>query len=397
MMYLSARLAAGTLAAAITLSAAAQDWPNWRGPNHDGRSTAKGFQTSWASAPPRVWLQPIGSGFSGLSCVDGKVYTCGTSADRQTLVCLDARTGEPRWQVPLERGYEDGQGGDGCRGTPTVHDGRVYVQGAWGKVLCVDAETGTEIWHHDFSNKPEWGYSASVLIEGDLAVVTGDNALVALNKKTGEQVWSAGDTIVGYATPYPFTFENRRYIVAFMGKEVFIVEAKTGRTVWRMPWETSWNVNAATPIYHDGRLLVSSGYKHGSVLLKLAPAGDKLKTDTVWQNKNIRAKFQSPVLYDGYLYASDEVGLKCVEFASGQEKWKKRGVKHGTVVIADGQLLVLTEDGRLLVGPATPKGWQPTANVSLSEGRHWTVPTLSNGRLYVRNLREAACYNLTGG
>jgi len=373
---------------------AAADWPNWRGPNHDGLSSTTGIKGDWQSTPPKVWKVAIGPAFSSFAIVGDRAYTCGTADKKQTVYCLDTDTGEVVWGVPFEGEYQDRQGGDGTRATPAVSDGRVYVLGAHGRLVCLDAANGREVWHRDFQTPPDWGYSASVLIEGDLAIATGNKSLVALHKKTGDTAWECPGGEVGYATPYPFTLGGKRYIVGFMGKQAMIVEAKTGRRVWRTTWETDWNVNAATPIFHDGRLFISSGYEHGAMVVKLTPDGNRLKSEKVWENSSIRAKFQSPVLYEGHLYTSDEVGLKCVEFATGELKWSQRGAKFGTVTIADGRLLVLTQRGKLLIAKATPAGFEPTTKVPLLDGRCWTVPVLHNGRLYARNLEKAVCYDL---
>jgi outer membrane protein assembly factor BamB len=394
MRRLLAALAVITLAASTT----AQDWPHWRGPNYDGISAEKGFQTRWESTPPKLWEQPLGSAFSGLSCVGGKVYTCGTADKHQFLFCLNADTGEILWRTPIEEEYKEGQGGNGTRATPTVSDGRVYILGAQGRLLCCDTETGKEIWSRQLHGPPQWGYAGSVLVEGPVAVATGggdEGALIALDKKTGTEVWKSGPGAAGYSTPYPFSLNGQRYVVGFMAKDARIAEAETGREVWSMPWKTDWDVNAATPIFHDGHLFFSSGYNHGSILLKLRREGDQLKADKVWENKSIRAKFQTPVLYEGHLYVSDEVDLKCIELASGKEKWKQRGIQHGPVVIADGHLVILTETGELMIAKATPQGFEPTTRVEILKGRCWTVPTLYQGRLYVRNREVAACYKLT--
>lgn len=386
-----------TALVSLATAASGTDWPHWRGPNHDGVSAEKGFRTTWDAPPPKVWQREIGPAFSSFACVGDRVYTCGTADNKQVLLCLKADTGEPVWTRAIEPEYRERQGGDGTRATPAVHDGRVHIIGALGRLLCVNADTGEELWSRQFDAKPQWGYSGSVLIEGGLVIVPvggPDAALVALNAKTGEEVWICGSGLVGYATPYPFTLEGRRYIVGFMGKEALIGEADTGRQVWNMSWQTDWDVNAATPIFHDGQLLLSSGYRHGATLLKLTRAGDALAVEPTWANKTIRAKFQTPVLYDGHLYVSDEVGLKCVAWATGEEKWSRRGTENGTVLIADGQLLVLTEDGKLLIAPATPAGFKPTAEVQVLDGRCWTVPVLHQGRLYVRNLKRAVCYRL---
>ncbi len=391
-------IAVPVLLTVCAMSARAEDWPQWRGPNHDGISAEKGFQTKWEKTPPKLWEREIGSAFSGFACVGGKVYTCGTADKQQVAFCLDADTGNVVWQTPIEAEYRERQGGDGTRATPAVDGGRVYILGALGQLVCLEADSGKVAWSRQFEAPPQWGYAASVLIEGNLAMVTAggsEGTLLALDKQTGKIAWKCGDGVVGYATPYPFTFDGTRYVVGFMGKETLIAEAATGKQVWSMPWETDWNVNASTPIFTDGRLFISSGYNHGSILLKLAREGEQLKMDTVWQNKNIRAKFQSPVLHEGYLYASDEVGINCVELATGEEKWSKREVTNGTVVLADGHLLVLTEKGELLIARATPKEFEPFTNVKLLDGRCWTIPTLYKGRLYVRNLKQAACFDLT--
>jgi outer membrane protein assembly factor BamB len=393
-------VSAALLLMALACPATAQDWPNWRGPSHDGISAEKGFETRWESTPPKLWEQPLGSAFSGLSCVGGKVYTCGTASKQQILFCLNADTGEILWRTPIEEEYKEGQGGDGTRATPTVSDGRVYILGAQGRLLCCEAETGKEVWSRQFHAPPQWGYAGSVLIEGPLAIATAgkdDGALMALDKRTGEVVWKCGDRVVGYATPYPFSLDGRRYIAGLMAKDVLIAEADTGQELWTMPWKTEWDVNAATPVFHDGRLFISSGYNHGSILLKLRRDGDQLKADQVkgWEDKSIRAKFQTPVLYEGHLYVSDEVDLKCVEFATGKVKWKQRGIQHGTAVMADGHLVILTETGELMIAKATPQGFEPLTKVELLKGRCWTAPTLYKGRLYVRNREVAACYKLT--
>jgi len=218
--------------------------------------------------------------------------------------------------------------------------------------------------------------------------------LLAVDKGTGEMVWKCGSDAISYATPYPFTLDGRRYVVGFVAKAAIIADIKTGREVWRMPWETDWDVNAATPIFHEGHLFLSSGYRHGSILLKLATAGDKLSATTIWESRKIRAKFQTPVLHEGHLYTSDEVRLSCVDFATGESKWQRRGIKHGTVVIADGHLFVLAEDGKLLIGRASPEGFEPLTELSILEGRCWTVPTLYRGRIYARNLEQVVCLKL---
>jgi len=382
---------------AVGASSARADWPNFRGPNHDGISSDTGFKKIWSAPPPVLWEKNIGSGFSSFACVGDKVFTCGTKSGNQFIYCLNADTGATIWEQRIEGEYPESSGGDGPRTTPTVDGDRVYVQGATGTLLCLDSNTGKRLWKTEVSNAPRWGYSGSVLIEGDLAIATAGEkggALVAFDKRTGESKWRCTKDIAGYATPYPFTFEGKRYIVGFTGQSAIIAEAGTGNLAWRTEWKTDWNVNAATPIFHDGYLFLTSGYGTGAALFKLRTEGDKLAADEVWRNTNLRCKFQSPVLYNGNLYGSDERALQCVDFMTGERRWHKTRIKHGTVVVADEHLILLTEEGQLQIGQASPTGFEPMTTIEVLNGRCWTVPVLYGNRLYVRNLEKAVCYNL---
>lgn len=373
------------------------DWPNFRGPNHDGISSETGFRKEWKDRPPVIWERNLGSGFSSFAVVGDRLYTAGTQNKQQVIYALNANTGEVIWQKPFEAEYPERQGGDGPRATPTVSGDRLYMLGAKGKLLCLKTDDGAEVWSTQFSHMPTWGYSGSVLIEDNLAISSGgegDGALVAFDKLSGKSVWKTGEDPPGYATPYPFTFEGTRYIVGFNGNSVLIVEAVSGDPVWRQDWITDYAVNAAAPIFHEGHLFLGSGYQTGGALYKLRKDGDKLVGEQVWKSKVLMNKFQSAILHEGHLYASDQKDLKCVEFLTGNEIWKERRVANGTVVLADGHLIVLTEKGSLQMAPATPRGYVPTTRVDILEGLCWTVPVLHGGKLYARDLEKIMCLDV---
>lgn len=386
--------AAGVLAA---------DWPNFRGPNHDGISRESGLRTSFEGGLKPVWERDLGAAFSSFAVVGEKVFTAGTRDGKQVLYCLDAQTGETHWANPFEREYPERMGGDGPRATPTVHDGRVYMLGARGRLICVKAEDGELVWERQLNHVPQWGYSGSVLIEGDMAVVSAgssDGALLALDRRAGETIWKSGNDPVSYATPYPFTHEGVRYIAGFMGDSAIIVRASDGSLAWRMPWKTDWNVNASAPIYHDGHLLFSSGYRHGAIVLRLRADGDRLRADEVWSGRALRNKFQSCLLVGDYVYTCDETGFKCVEFRTGEVRWHERRnanretMEHATVAMADDTLFVLNEAGTLLIGKADPSGFTPIVQEKILGPRCWTVAVVSNGRLYARNMDRVLCFDL---
>lgn len=390
---------------AFCASGMAGDWPNFRGPKYDGISPETGLKTIWTTPPKTLWEAKVGDAFSGISIVGDRAYTCGTSAKKQTAVCLDANTGKQIWQTPIEDAYFEPMGGNGARSTPTVSDGRVYVLGAQGRLVCLNAADGKLVWDKKYGGVPQWGYSGSVLAEGNLAVVSAggqDGALVAYDKATGKEIWKSGSDGAGYATPYPFTFEGERYIVGFTATKASIVRASDGKLAWETKWKTDYDVNAAAPISQDGHLFVSSGYTTGSAVFKLSKSGDGLKAENIWGgiNKVLLGKFQSAILHEDHLYCSDEKRLACVNFLTGKQVWEVKRIDDGprpkdsTLVLAEGHLFIQIENGDFVITPATPEGYKPTAKFKAFEGKCWTVPTLANGRLYSRDMGTIKCFGM---
>lgn len=395
------RYVAGVVMSAVVFAwtpAFSEDWPNFRGPRFDGKSTLTGLRYTWGDSIPLVWEAKIGPAYSSFACVGDRVFTCGQVDKQQTLFCFDAATGRIIWKLPFEKEWQQNSW-DGTRSTPTVHDGRVYVQGAYGRLICVSATDGKLLWDRTFSHVPQWGYSGSVLIEGDTVITSGgrdQGALVALDRVTGGQKWKAGDDPAGYSSPYPFTFSGKRYVVGFTGVSAIVVEAATGRLVLRLPWKTDYDVNAASPIFHDGHLLLTSGYQTGAGVYRLSLKQDgTLAADEVWKSKVLLNKFQTCLLHEGFLYASDQRDLACVDFLTGAERWRVPRLKDGTLILSEEHLIFLGSDGVLRIAKASPEKFEPITEVRLMSERCWTVPVLHAGRLYVRdNVDRVACFNL---
>jgi len=387
---------AAVIALATTMVPCRADWPNFRGPNHDGISTETGLKTQWRSTLPLVWERELGSAFTSFSIVGDRLFTCGLKAGKQVLFCLDANKGTILWENPFEDEYKN-DFGDGTRATPTVDDGRVFILGANGRLLCADAKSGRTLWSTKFGSPPTWAYSGSVLVEGDLAIASAGGtggSLVAFNKKTGQRVWKTGNDPVGYATPYPFTLEGERYVVGFLGNAAIIVEATTGREVWRIPWETDWEVNASSPVFDNGYLLLTSGYRTGASVMHLTRVGDKLSSETVWKSKVLVNKFQSCILHNGSLYTSDQKAFKCVDFLTGALRWRVPRVKHGTLVLAENHLYLLNERGELQVAPVSTEGFKPTGHAEILSGKCWSLPVINHGKLYARNLTRVVAFDI---
>lgn len=370
----------------------AGEWPHWRGPERNGKSAEKNWVAEFPADGPKVlWKAKVGMGFASVSVVGGRVFTTGNQGDKDTVYALDASTGKPVWQhsyaAPLDPKYYEG----GTSATPTVDGGLVYTLSKRGVVHCLEAATGTVRWSKNVAEElgtkmPTWGYAGSVLIDGARAVLNMGSHGVALDKATGQVVWQTGKGESGYSTPLPFEHRGTKAYLIFGAKEIAAVRADTGARLWGHAWETSYDVNAADPVVvAPDRIFIASGYNRGGALLDVS--GDKPKV--VWENKNIRSHFNPAILHEGHLYAIDgDVGkaqLRCVDAATGAALWAFKDPNHGALAMADGRLIVISEKGELMVGAAKPEAFKPVSRAQVSGGKFWTVPVLSDGRLYVRN------------
>lgn len=381
-------------------SAVAEDWPHWRGPNHNGISREREWNSRWNGTPPRqLWKAQVGTGFSSVAVSSGRVFTMGNERDIDTVYCLDAETGRTIWKHSYAcalhpRYYEGGPGA-----TPTVHHGSVYTFSKQGHVFSFEAATGKVRWSTDVREAldlglPEWSFAGSPLIAGDLVILNAGTAGTALHKDTGRIVWSSGNEPSGYATPVPATVNGRTLIVIFAAKEIVAVDPTTGQALWRYPWKTERDVNAADPVIHGNRMFVSSST--GSAVLEFSDVG----TTVVWEKKGFMRNYFNPaVLLNGHLYGLDgtthrPTELACVEFQTGEKKWSAPSFGSGGLIAANGKLIVL-DKGELILVDAASDEFTPTARAQVIGGKCWTAPVLANGLVYCRNARgDLVCVDL---
>jgi outer membrane protein assembly factor BamB len=375
--------------------AAAADWPQFRGPNRDGISPEAGALKSWPKGGPRVfWKIPLGEGFSQVAAVKDRLYVLYGQGNDDVAAALDAATGKQLWRVRLDDKYSDGQG-NGPRSTPTVDGDLVYVLSASGKLAALKTANGQAVWRHDLvgeygAEPPQWGISTSPLVEGNLLIVnvggSNNRSVMAFDKTTGKPAWSSLGDGAGYSAPIAITVGGVRQIIVFTAGSIVSLAPKDGKLYWRVPWKTDYNVNAATPIlFPPDKLFISSGYDTGSGLFQIRVAGNRVSATEIWRSRGMKNQFSSSVLHNGTLYGFDNATLKAIDAASGEERWKQRGLGHGSLILAGGNLVVFSEKGTLALLEATPKEYKQLGAIRVLEGKCWTAPTLANGRLYLRN------------
>ena len=380
-------------------------WTNFRGPRRDGKYDEAGVATNWPAAGlPAIWKQPVGVGHASFAVADGKAYTIEQRRNQEVVAAYDINTGREFWTQKWNAEYTDSTG-DGPRATPTWDQGRVYALGATGELRCLDANNGSVIWGKNIltenqARNLQWAQSASPLIVDDKVIVLPGGAngksVVAYNKNTGAPVWKALDDPQAYVSPMLVELGGRRQILVVSASRVLGLAPENGRLLWSHPWNTDMGINVSQPIVVDrNRFFISSGYGKGAALVELKGGGDSFTATTIWENKNMKNKFNSSVLHNGYVYGLDEGILVCLDVNTGERKWKDGRYGYGQLILAGNHLIVTSDQGDIALVKASPDGYSEVARFTALEGQTWNNPAIASGRLLVRNSNQMAAYDLS--
>lgn len=400
-----ARFACFALSLSLTLlaagPAAAVDWPQFRGVNRDGVSTETDLPRSWPAEGPRIlWKRAIGEGYSGISVVGDRLYTMDSDGTVEYVLALEAGSGKEIWRVPAGPKLIDSMG-SGPRTTPTLDGGTVYAMGSHGRLLALKAADGTKIWEVDLpqafaAKRPNWGYSGSPLIDGDLLILevggTDGRGVVAFEKATGKVRWGALDGDAAYSSPVMMTIGGiKQYVMPRRAGSQTVALRPDGSVLWTHPGPFS--AIASALLIPPDKVYVSGGDDAGAVLMRIktegGTEGGKATVEELWKTRTMKNHFNNAVLVGDHLYGFDNATFKSLSVATGEQTWAFRGLGKGSLLAADGDLLiVLSDQGTLLLVKATPDAYTELARFQAMEGKAWTAPALANGRLYLRDHDE---------
>ncbi|MBN1846584.1 MAG: PQQ-binding-like beta-propeller repeat protein [Sedimentisphaerales bacterium] len=393
------------------------DWPQFRGPNRDGRSPETGLLGLWPeNGPPLLWTaQDIGEGWSSAAIAAGCVYITGQIDGNGYLFCFDT-AGAPLWKVPYGREWTRSY--PASRTTPTIRDGRIYVFSGLGVVSCFAARDGQPLWSRDVvaefeGQYPQWGLSECLLIDGENVICTpgGTKAsVVALDRTTGAVRWACTELTEpsAYGNPQIVEYRGNRLIVTMLRDSVVGIDAAGGALLWRQSFDDYHTdrqrlVNPNVPLYHDGGVYTTSGYNNGGAMIRLF--ADPRKVQRLWTDKTLDTHHGGQVLLDGHIYGSSWTqntrgDWVCLDWDTGrvvyEDSWQSN---KGSIIYADGRFYCVDENqGNVALVAATTEGFRPISafRVTRGKGKYWAHPSIADGRLYLRHGAFLMAYDIRG-
>ena len=399
------------LVAAAAVRAENYNWPQWQGPYRNGLSDETGLLPTWPEGgPQRRWLfENCGMGYGGPAIVDGRMYILGTRDGECQLIALDVERGQELWAVPVGTEFAN-DWGDGPRSTPTVDEGRIYALSADGTLVCVEADDGREVWRVTMETLggkvPNWGYTESVLIDGDKLLCTPggpQGAIAALDKRNGSVIWQAKDLteFAHYSSIVRGEFHGKPQYVQLLEKRLVGLSPDDGRLLWEVGWPGNVAV-IPTPIVKGNQIFATSGYGAGCMLVEISPQNEATK---LYENKQMKNQHGGVINVADHLYGfSDDVGWVCMDFKTGERRWRERdALGKGAVGYADGKLYCIDEEeGNVVLIDASPNGWAEQGRFTLTpqsqqrkpRGRIWVHPVIVDGKLFLRDQEYVYCYNV---
>jgi len=389
------------------------DWPQFLGPTRNGVYATSDLATTWPKeGPPVVWQKSIGQGFSAPTVAENKLILFHLVDDKETVECLDAKSGRQVWSFGYPTAYQDEFGaGEGPRATPSISAGHVYTFGAEGMLYCLDFATGKKVWSVNAKTefhapKGFFGIACSPLVEGNAVLLNiggADGAgIVAFDTLTGKVLWKASHDEASYSSPTAATINGQRRALFFTRKGLVSVNPTDGKIQFEFPWQPAIHasVSSATPLVIDDFIFLSASYGAGAVLLRVK--GNDV--EKVWSADDVLSNhYATSVQRDGFLYGIDGrtdpgfqpgPSLRCVELKTGKIRWQDDSVGAATITLAGDQLLILNEKGELIRAAATPDGFKPNARAQILPFQVRAYPALADGFLYARSKNKLVCVDL---
>jgi outer membrane protein assembly factor BamB len=399
-------------------------WRQWGGPNRNFIVEATGLSSKWPDAGPRViWSRPLGTGHSAIVADEGRLFTMyrigngrtrgGLFQPEESVVALDAATGQTIWEHKYPSKLEDFSFGAGPHSTPLVVGDRLFTSGTNKPIFALDKKTGKVLWSHDliadFNAPPllirpvvKVGYGCSFIAYRDTIICSvggPGQSVMAFRQSDGAVVWKGGHFLISDAPPILITVGGRDQVVFLGGGTVTGLDPSNGDVLWSHPHDPGNDLNCGTPLWgSDSILFVSSAYKAGSRAIRLTQQGNVTHAEELWFTNRVRFMFLSAIRLGDYVYGTTgDFGpafLTALNVKTGQAAWQHRGFGRASLIYADGKAIIMDEDGDLALATLTPEGVTILSQAKVFDTVSWTVPTLVGTTLYARDREKVVSLDL---
>lgn len=374
-------------------------WPGFRGADRNGVVHHTQIKIDWSTSPPvQIWRRPVGPGWSSFAVDRDLFYTQEQRGENEVVACYKMSTGEPVWSHRDGVRFFESNAGAGPRATPTLANGRLYTLGATGILNVLDAKTGAVVWTRNVAAEtstqtPVWGFSGSPLVMDGLVIVAASGQLVAYDAATGNRRWVGPNAGGSYSSPQAVAIGGVIQVLLMSGSGVTSISPADGKQLWQHTWPGNSIVQPA--LNNDGDLLITS-QEYGARRLALTHNGNGWTATERWTSNALKPYFNDFVIHNGHAFGFDGRILSCIDLKDGQRKWKGGRYGNGQLVLLADQdlLLVLSEEGEMVLVRATPDQFTEIAKLPAIQGKTWNHPVLVRDVLLVRNSEEMAAFRL---
>jgi outer membrane protein assembly factor BamB len=390
----------------LTKALARPEWPEFRGADRAGRCLAPKIATNWSAHPPQqLWKIQIGPGWSSFAVAGRMLFTQDQRGSKEAVVCYDADSGREIWKTEIDGRLEDPMGGPGPRATPTLANGALYATSSTGAFMRLNPITGEIVWRKDLRRVadckvPIWGFSASPLVVGQVAIVygggTGEKGILAFDTTSGELRWSAPCPINSYGSPQLNTLLGEESVLMLTTSGLELLDPASGKRRLDYDWKIAQFRALQPHVVGSDTILLPTGMNMGTRSIRLKKSSGQYTAEELWTSRQLKPDFVDVVSYDGYAYGNDGGILTCIDLKTGERKWKDGRYGKGQILLLEnsGLLLVLSEQGQVVLVAADPSEHREIASFQALEGKTWNHPVLAGDRLYVRNSEQAAAYKV---
>jgi outer membrane protein assembly factor BamB len=388
-----------------TINSSSQDWPQWRGIGRDCKVTGFKAPSVWPAGLTQEWKVQVGFGDATPVLAENKIYLNTRQGEEEVVLCLDAATGKELWKYNYPSPAVTGPAAahPGPRSTPSVANGKVVTFGATAILSCLDAKTGKVVWKRDnpANTVPQFFAGMSPLIVDNLCIVhvgTKDNGeILALDLNTGAEKWKWAGDGPAYASPSVMTADGKKQIVAQTEKNLIGLSLTDGKLLWQIPTPAQQRFyNCASP-YIDGQTIYLTGQGAGMKAIKIEKSGNEYVPKELWSNTTVGAKWNTPILKDGFLYGfTDQKRLYCLNAATGQTAWVDNAVNSDFATIVDcGSVIIgLPSTANLIVLKPDQAAYSEVAKYKVSETAIYAFPVISGNRIYIKDAESLILYKI---